>query len=522
LRTSSDDLNFKEKEIESLEQEILKLQKEKEKIREEFERLSKAYEDRVKEFNEMKIKLIELRNSIEDRSSELEKLNEVLNEKEKELEELNSKLEEKDLALKKSFEEIESLKASLKSKEAEIARLNEELLRKNAELQSIKSSFTWRAVMKWHSFVERVAPLGTRRRRWYDLGIKGLRVLVNEGFKSFWYRFKEYRVSKKFQVHSVPVSPVTEEREQEEEEIIDTKVSVIIPTKNAGEDFEFTLEKIRNQKGVREIEIIVVDSGSTDNTLEIAKKYGARIFRIKPEEFSHSKVRNFGAEKATGEYLMFTVQDAIPIGERLIYSMIKTIKESGTVVVTCRQIPRADADLYACASLWNHYRTLKLDEDKILKHSHINSLSPIEKRMMCQLDSVCFLIKKVPFMKFKFNETLKYAEDLDLGFRLTKNGYSIAFLAREGVIHSHNRHPLYYLKRSYVDNEILAKILGSDTQKIEMLPLLQALSIVYSSLNSSVKNIRSLGVEEPRKFIEYIKILGRKNLNQANNYTDTG
>ncbi|MFH8120273.1 MAG: rhamnan synthesis F family protein, partial [Candidatus Aenigmatarchaeota archaeon] len=134
---------------------------------------------------------------VEKMEEEIEKLNEALSNKEKEIEELSSKLEEKDLALKKNSEEVENLRSVLKSKESELAKLNEELIRKDAELQSIKSSFTWRSVMKWHSFIERIAPLGTKRRRWYDLGVLGLRVLASEGFRGLWRKYRIYKNLKK-------------------------------------------------------------------------------------------------------------------------------------------------------------------------------------------------------------------------------------------------------------------------------------------------------------------------------------
>ena len=49
-----------------------------------------------------------------------------------------------------------------------------------------------RQKMKWHSFIEKSMPQGTRRRRWSNLGITGLRTIANEGWRSFWWNFKEY------------------------------------------------------------------------------------------------------------------------------------------------------------------------------------------------------------------------------------------------------------------------------------------------------------------------------------------
>jgi glycosyltransferase involved in cell wall biosynthesis len=57
---------------------------------------------------------------------------------------------------------------------------------------------------------------------------------------------------------------------QERSEIINRKVSVVIPTKDAGVEFKNTLEKIRGQRGIREIETVIVDSGSEDNTVILA------------------------------------------------------------------------------------------------------------------------------------------------------------------------------------------------------------------------------------------------------------
>jgi glycosyltransferase involved in cell wall biosynthesis len=60
-----------------------------------------------------------------------------------------------------------------------------------------------------------------------------------------------------------------------------TKVSIVIPTLNAGPEFEELLEKVCVQEGDFEHEAIVVDSGSTDGTVELARRYGARVHQIR-------------------------------------------------------------------------------------------------------------------------------------------------------------------------------------------------------------------------------------------------
>jgi len=70
-------------------------------------------------------------------------------------------------------------------------------------------------------------------------------------------------------------------------------VTVVIPTKNAGERFETTLERIRQQT-VESVEV-VVDSGSTDGTVPLAESLADEVVQIAPEEFNHGRTRNRGA-----------------------------------------------------------------------------------------------------------------------------------------------------------------------------------------------------------------------------------
>src|SRR4030042_1750083 len=77
-------------------------------------------------------------------------------------------------------------------------------------------------------------------------------------------------------------------------------VSVVINTKGSPPFFEDILRKYKGQVGLDKIEIIVVDSGSKDNTLNLAAYYGCKIIEIKPEEFKHGRSRNIGIEAASG------------------------------------------------------------------------------------------------------------------------------------------------------------------------------------------------------------------------------
>lgn len=82
-------------------------------------------------------------------------------------------------------------------------------------------------------------------------------------------------------------------------------VSIVIPTKNAGDLLERVLKAVFEQKTTYTYEVICVDSGSKDNTLDIIKKYPCRLFQIPASEFGHGKTRNYGAAQGTGTYIVF-------------------------------------------------------------------------------------------------------------------------------------------------------------------------------------------------------------------------
>jgi rhamnosyltransferase len=88
-------------------------------------------------------------------------------------------------------------------------------------------------------------------------------------------------------------------------------VSIILLTLNAGEKFSKVLKAVFNQT-YNNFEVIIIDSSSIDNTLEDAKSYPIKIFKVPRSDFGHGKTRNLGAKLARGRYLVYLSQDEIP------------------------------------------------------------------------------------------------------------------------------------------------------------------------------------------------------------------
>ncbi|MBW2112688.1 MAG: glycosyltransferase, partial [Deltaproteobacteria bacterium] len=265
----------------------------------------------------------------------------------------------------------------------------------------------------------------------------------------------------------------------------DATVSVIVPTLNAADDFVTFLPAFKSQKGLQHVEIVVVDSGSTDNTVELAEKFGARIIKIPQKEFSHSHARNLGAEHASGNYFLFITQDALPPSESWLHEMLSAIKKSEAAAVSCAEFPREDVDLFYRISSWHHHRTMDFDRvDRLLSMPDVQDY--LELRKNAQLSDTACLIVGDLFKKYRFRND--YAEDLDLGLRLIRDGHKLAFLCSTKIIHSHNRPPFYYLKRAYVDNLTMGKIFPDlEAPRVGIDGFARDILYTYEILNSLVR-----------------------------------
>jgi glycosyltransferase involved in cell wall biosynthesis/2-polyprenyl-3-methyl-5-hydroxy-6-metoxy-1,4-benzoquinol methylase len=398
---------------------------------------------------------------IEDLSSELSHTKKSL---QKTTEEFNLQLNEKNEEIIKLMSELSHFKSLVQTLESEKQQYSN-------HIAEIYKSRGYKMILKYYKIRDTLLPINTKRRKIVkfigkdilSLSKKSLQHIKQYGFKSFFNKMrmklntinsdlKIYEENKNINIPQILLPDI-----KEEELIIfdDIDISVIIPTKNAGEEFEHLIKILKKQKGFNSIEIVIVDSGSSDNTVNIAREYNAKVINILPEKFSHSYARNIGAENASGNYLFFTVQDALPPNDKFLYNLMTIQKNYDVVAVSCAEIPREDSDLFYRVICWNHYNFLGVNgNNKILKMP--KTVNHITLRQNGQLSDIACLISREKFVNYKYRGD--YAEDLDLGIRLIKDGNKIAFLGSTRIIHSHNRPAYYFLKRGYVDNLFLPKM----------------------------------------------------------------
>ncbi len=229
------------------------------------------------------------------------------------------------------------------------------------------------------------------------------------------------------------------------------KASIVIPTLNGGEDFRKCLAAIYSQKADFPFEVLVIDSGSTDETVSIARTFPVRFYQIDKKEFNHGLTRNKGIELSKGEFVVLMTQDAIPANENWLSALVSPFFEDDRVAGTyARQIPRDDADVLTQRHL-NQWLTGRLMRDikYITDRRDYEKQPPMQKYMFCNFDDVCSCIRKGVWEKIPF-EYAVFAEDLDWSKKVIESGFKIVYEPRAAVIHSHERSVLYEYKRTYI------------------------------------------------------------------------
>lgn len=425
--------------------------------------------------------------------------------------------------------QISDQNLQLAEKEKQLIEKEWQLAENGRRLQAILNSKSWKITSLLRKIRAVLIPRGSKRVKIIKIIIKdlifpfyvikkivsylkyyGLRQFIKKILEKSMISRKDFNCQHQI---FVPQLKILETETKDLKEYTDADISIIIPTKNAGPEFDNLLSMLRKQAGFQSVEIIIVDSGSTDDTLKIAEINETKIIKIAPEEFSHSYARNLGAQQAIGKYLLFMTQDAFPSSTFWLYQIFYVLKNNDVVAASCAEFMREDADLLYRVLTWNHHRFLGIEsQDQIM--SMPKNTDGVSLRKNAQLSDVTCLIKKDVFTQYWYR--YNYAEDLDLGVRLIRDNYKLALLRSVATIHSHNKPAYYYLKRWYVETLSLAKILPNQTiTKFKFDSLLNEIVTTYHLIHEILNGV-SAGITTPYKATEFVDLVNQCMQNPSN------
>ena len=199
--------------------------------------------------------------------------------------------------------------------------------------------------------------------------------------------------------------------------------SIVIRAYNEEKHIGRLLEGLRQQT-LKDVEIILVDSGSTDQTVSIAEAFGARIVHIPSAEFTFGRSLNFGLRKATRELVAIASAHVYPVYPDWLETLLRPFEDEKVALTYGKQ--RGPV-------------TAKYSEQQIYHQWYPNASNPSQTTAFCNNANAA--IRKSLWEQNQYDETLTGLEDLAWAKWTQEHDYKIAYVAEAEIIHIHNETP---------------------------------------------------------------------------------
>jgi rhamnosyltransferase len=240
-------------------------------------------------------------------------------------------------------------------------------------------------------------------------------------------------------------------------------VTVAIPVRDGAGVLERTLGAVRSQRLEGVIELLVCDSGSRDDSVAIARGYGAEVIEIAPERFSHGGTRNLLMQRSSGSYVAFLTQDSEPADERWLARLLEgfgAAEDVGLVFGPYRARPEASPMVARELSEW--FRSFSPDG-----RARVDRLGPTERAVPARallgprgyFTDANGCVARAAWESVPFRP-VPYAEDHVLAHDMLRAGYAKVYLPDAAVIHSHQYSSWDRLRRSFDEARALNAVYG--------------------------------------------------------------
>ena len=199
------------------------------------------------------------------------------------------------------------------------------------------------------------------------------------------------------------------------------QLSIIIRTLNEDRYLGSLLNSVYSQVTDLSYEIVLIDSGSTDNTLDIAEAYGCRILHIKREDFSFGRSLNIACDASNGQCLVIVSGHCIPADNFWLQKLTDPIINKDVDYSYGRQVGGQD-------TFWS--------ESQIFKKYFPSKSSIPQVGFFC--NNANSAISRSVWKKYRFNQDLTGLEDMYLAKQIVADGGTVGYVSDAIVLHLHH------------------------------------------------------------------------------------
>lgn len=211
--------------------------------------------------------------------------------------------------------------------------------------------------------------------------------------------------------------------------------SVIVPVKDGAAFLPELLAALARQPPH---ELLIVDSGSRDGSVALARDAGARVLEIAPEAFRHGPTRNWAAERTSGEILCFLTQDATPVAGWLAAILDAFAGDPRLGALFGPHLPRPDSSPMVARELEQFFAGFSPDGETTV---HGPDDPPF-------LSNVNAAYRRACWEQVRFRE-ISYAEDQAFGRDLLETDWRKAYVPAAAVLHAHDYGPIDVARRTF-------------------------------------------------------------------------
>ena len=242
------------------------------------------------------------------------------------------------------------------------------------------------------------------------------------------------------------------------------RATVVILVKDGGPCLAELLARLDGQQLEGGLEVLAVDSGSTDGSIAVLEAHRARVVQVPPASFDHGGTRNLAASQAQGAIVVFLSQDAVPVDSGFVRALVEALEADARLAgVFARQVPRAEADpltrrdLAAWVAARTEPRAVFLPGADGLAH-----LGPLERHRLLAFDDVASAVRREVLLAHPFAPT-RFGEDVEWAQRVLLLGFGIGYVPEAVVVHSHARTARGLFRRNYLGHRVLHRLFGLRT-----------------------------------------------------------